>query len=156
MTSTVMNVIKNSSTLPESMQRMITPQYEQIVNEIEHIYHHPDTGYLPFTLSKFIFEILAGLITIAQWLGLSIMAPNKKISILLIGNHSAGKSSLINWYIEDNVQRTGVAIETQGKLVCVKSYLLITASTFTGVSIITSGKRRESLMVKSKAEKYRN
>jgi GTPase SAR1 family protein len=43
------------------------------------------------------------------------MAPNKKISILLIGNHSAGKSSLVNWYIEDNVQRTGVAIETQGK-----------------------------------------
>jgi len=84
------------------------------------------------------------------------MAPNKKISILLIGNHSAGKSSLINWYIEDNVQRTGVAIETQGKLVFVKSYLLIITSTFIGVSIITRGKRRESLMVKSKAEKYRN
>jgi hypothetical protein len=112
MTSSVLNNAKNNSTLSESMQRMITPQYEQIVNEIEHIYHHPDTG----------------LVTIAQWLGLSIMAPNKKISILLIGNHSAGKSSLINWYIEDNVQRTGVAIETQG------------------VSIITSGKRRESLM----------
>ncbi|CAF4183025.1 unnamed protein product [Adineta steineri] len=112
MTSTLMNTNTSNSTLPESMQRMITPQYEQIVNEIDQIYNHPDTG----------------LITIAQWLNVSIMAPNKKISILLIGNHSAGKSSLINWYIEDNVQRTGVAIETQG------------------VSIITSGKRRESLM----------
>ena len=35
------------SNLPESMQRMITPQYEQIVNEIETIYHHPDTGKHP-------------------------------------------------------------------------------------------------------------
>ncbi|CAF3357941.1 unnamed protein product [Rotaria socialis] len=108
----MMKNTKTNSNLPESMQHMITPQYEQIVNEIENIYHHPDIG----------------LITIARWLNLSIMAPNKKISILLIGNHSAGKSSLVNWYIEDNVQRTGVAIETQG------------------VSIITSGKRRESLM----------
>ena len=66
-------------------------------------------------------SIHSGLVTIAQWLGLSIMAPNKKISILLIGNHSAGKSSLVNWYIEDNVQRTGVAIETQGKLIWLKS-----------------------------------
>jgi len=109
MTSTVKN---NNNTLSETMQRMITPQYEQIVNEIEKIYQNPDTG----------------LVTIAQNLGVPIMAPNKKISILLIGNHSAGKSSLVNWYIEDNVQRTGIAIETQG------------------VSIITSGKRRESLM----------
>ena len=33
---------------------------------------------------------------------------------MLIGNHSAGKSSFINWYIEEHIQRTGVAIETQG------------------------------------------
>ncbi|CAF0992639.1 unnamed protein product [Rotaria sordida] len=130
MTSTMMNNNKSSSTLPESMQRMITPHYEQIVNEIENIYHHPDIG----------------LVTIARWLGLSIMAPNKKISILLIGNHSAGKSSLVNWYIEDNVQRTGVAIETQGKSIRIKSSLVITTFVFTGISIITSGKRRESLM----------
>ncbi|CAF1239840.1 unnamed protein product [Rotaria sp. Silwood1] len=123
MTSTLMNNGKSSSTLPESMERMITPHYEQIVNEIENIYHHPDTG----------------LVTIARWLGLSIMAPNKKISILLIGNHSAGKSSLVNWYIEDNVQRTGVAIETQGKSIEIKVSVVIITFTFTGVSIITSG-----------------
>jgi len=45
-----MNNTKINSTLSESMQRMITPQYEQIVNEIENIYHHPDTGYLSFVL----------------------------------------------------------------------------------------------------------
>jgi hypothetical protein len=36
------------------------------------------------------------------------------IMCLRPGNHSAGKSSFINWYIEEHVQRTGVAIETQG------------------------------------------
>lgn len=40
-----------------------------------------------------------------------------------------GKSSFINWYIEESVQRTGVAIETQG------------------FTLVTSGKKRESLTV---------
>ena len=31
---------------------------------------------------------------------------------MIIGNHSAGKSSFINWYIGDNLQKTKVAIET--------------------------------------------
>ena len=43
------------------------------------------------------------------------------------GNHSAGKSSFINWYVEEHIQKTGVAIETQG------------------FTFITSGRRRESL-----------
>merc|ERR1712156_561669 len=68
-----------------------------------------------------------GLVTIADSLGLKLLAPRKKISIMLIGNHSAGKSSFINWDIEEHVQRTGVAIETQG------------------FSFVTSGKKRESL-----------
>jgi GTPase SAR1 family protein len=46
---------------------------------------------------------------------------------MLMGNHSAGKSSFINWYINENIQRTGVAIETQG------------------FTIVTSGKKRETL-----------
>eukprot|EP00117_Sycon_ciliatum_P013676 scpid72947/ scgid14246/ Sarcalumenin len=68
-----------------------------------------------------------GLISIAEDLGLTLLAPRKKISVLLIGNHSAGKSSFINWYIDEHVQRTGVAIETQG------------------FTFVTSGKKRESL-----------
>uniref|UniRef100_A0A8D0GSS8 Dynamin N-terminal domain-containing protein n=1 Tax=Sphenodon punctatus TaxID=8508 RepID=A0A8D0GSS8_SPHPU len=51
----------------------------------------------------------------------------RKVTIMVMGNHSAGKSSFINWYIEEHVQRTGVAIETQG------------------FTFITSGKKRESL-----------
>ncbi|XP_041094591.1 uncharacterized protein si:ch211-11k18.4 [Polyodon spathula] len=69
----------------------------------------------------------SGLITIASALGLSLLPPRKKITVMLMGNHSAGKSSFINWYIEEHIQRTGVAIETQG------------------FSFITSGRKRESL-----------
>lgn len=68
-----------------------------------------------------------GLISIAGGLGLNLLAPRKKITILLLGNHSAGKSSFINWYVEEHVQKTGVAIETQG------------------FTFVTSGKKRESL-----------
>jgi len=68
-----------------------------------------------------------GLVLIARDVGISLLVPRKKINVLLIGNHSAGKSSFINWYIEESVQRTGVAIETQG------------------FTLVTSGKKRESL-----------
>merc|ERR1719411_128569 len=68
-----------------------------------------------------------GLVRIASNLDLNLLPPRKKITIMLIGNHSAGKSSFINWYIEEHVQKTGVAIETQG------------------FALVTSGKRRETL-----------
>ena len=53
--------------------------------------------------------------------------PRKKVSVLIIGNHSAGKSSFINWYIDESIQTTGVAIETRG------------------FTYVTSGRKRESL-----------
>ncbi|KAM4631650.1 uncharacterized protein O3C94_018270 [Discoglossus pictus] len=68
-----------------------------------------------------------GLIALGSHLGLSFLPPRKKITVMLMGNHSAGKSSFINWYIEEHIQRTGVAIETQG------------------FAFITSGRKRESL-----------
>lgn len=60
-------------------------------------------------------------------IGTSFVVCNKYNLQFSSGNHSAGKSSFINWYIEEHVQRTGVAIETQG------------------FSFVTSGKKRESL-----------
>jgi hypothetical protein len=36
-------------------------------------------------------------VSIADNLGFKLLAPRKKITIMLIGNHSAGKSSFINW-----------------------------------------------------------
>ncbi len=51
---------------------------------------------------------------LASRVDLSILSPRKKVNVMIIGNHSAGKSSFINWYTEDTIQSTGVAIETQG------------------------------------------
>ncbi|XP_048476683.1 uncharacterized protein LOC125487980 [Rhincodon typus] len=69
-----------------------------------------------------------GLVAIAKQLGLRLSAPRNKITVMLMGNHSAGKSSFINWYIEEHIQKTGVATETQG------------------FTFVTSGKKRESLL----------
>ncbi|GAB1602618.1 uncharacterized protein LOC115226123 [Argonauta hians] len=85
---------------------------EKILKTCHTLYTKPDTGLVP----------------IAEHLvDLPLLAPRKKISVLLIGNHSAGKSSFINWYVEEHIQRTGVAIETQG------------------FTFVTSGRKRETL-----------
>ena len=57
---------------------------------------------------------------LAERLGLSkatklrINKPSRNIMVMLVGNHSAGKSSLINYYIEEDVVKTSMAIETKG------------------------------------------
>ena len=40
---------------------------------------------------------VAGLKSIAKMLDVEIRVPRRKITVLLMGNHSAGKSSFINW-----------------------------------------------------------
>uniref|UniRef100_UPI00398EEEF6 EH domain-containing protein 4 n=1 Tax=Pristiophorus japonicus TaxID=55135 RepID=UPI00398EEEF6 len=84
---------------------------ERILRECHSLYGHPETG----------------LVNIASKLELQLLPPRKKINVMLMGNHSAGKSSFINWYVEEHIQRTGVAIETQG------------------FTFVTSGRKRESL-----------
>uniref|UniRef100_A0A665TWJ1 Uncharacterized LOC115047801 n=1 Tax=Echeneis naucrates TaxID=173247 RepID=A0A665TWJ1_ECHNA len=84
---------------------------ERILRDCHQLYTDPDSG----------------LITVAESVDVKLLAPRKKITVLLMGNHSAGKSSFINWYVEEHIQRTGVAIETQG------------------FSFVTSGRKRESL-----------
>ena len=68
-----------------------------------------------------------GIMPICSKLGLSCIAPRQKINVMIVGNHSAGKSSYINWYVGEHVQSTAVAIETQGFTFC------------------TSGKKRDTL-----------
>ena len=70
-----------------------------------------------------------GLLDIANdpLLRVKCFKPRKKVSVMIIGNHSAGKSSFINWYIGESVQTTGVAIETRG------------------FTFVTSGRKRETL-----------
>ncbi|KAM9745290.1 uncharacterized protein ACNS7B_009705 [Menidia menidia] len=84
---------------------------ERILREIHQLYTDNDSG----------------LITVAESVGIKLLPPRKKITVMLMGNHSAGKSSFINWYVEEHIQRTGVAIETQG------------------FSFVTNGRKRESL-----------
>ncbi|TNN49352.1 hypothetical protein EYF80_040462 [Liparis tanakae] len=69
----------------------------------------------------------ACLVRIASSLGVRLLPPRKKVVVVILGNHSAGKSSFINWYAEEHIQKAGVAIETQG------------------FTFITSGRKRESL-----------
>ncbi|CDW79068.1 eh domain-containing protein 3 [Stylonychia lemnae] len=43
----------------------------------------------------------------------NIIVPEKKLVVMILGNHSAGKSSFINWYVEQpDLQKTKVSIET--------------------------------------------
>jgi putative ribosome biogenesis GTPase RsgA len=57
-----------------------------------------------------------GLLQIATspQLNMVMRKPRKRVTVMLIGNHSAGKSSFINWYAGEDIQKTGVAIETRG------------------------------------------
>jgi ribosome biogenesis GTPase A len=41
-----------------------------------------------------------------------IIPPERKLVVMIIGNHSAGKSSFINWYVGEDIQRAKVSIET--------------------------------------------
>lgn len=63
-----------------------------------------------------------GLVHIAKDVGIDLLAPRKKINIVLIGNHSAGKSSFINWYIEETVRK--IFLFSSHKVYSIKKKLL--------------------------------
>ena len=46
-----------------------------------------------------------------------IEAPRRRAMVLVVGNHSSGKSTFLNWYCERPVQSTGVAVETSSFVV---------------------------------------
>ncbi|KAJ3327053.1 hypothetical protein HDU76_012407 [Blyttiomyces sp. JEL0837] len=100
-------------------------------SSLEDVIGKPDVNQIILDAVSSIYTISAssdhvGLCELATRYGVEVVAPKRKIWILLTGNHSSGKSSQINWYIEETVQKTSVAIET------------------TGFTLITSGKRRET------------
>ncbi|XP_028968884.1 uncharacterized protein LOC100907919 [Galendromus occidentalis] len=85
---------------------------EQVVYKTQKMYRDPENG----------------LCAISRELGApEPMVPERKINILIIGNHSSGKSTFINWYVGEKIQKTGVAMET---------------SNFT---FVCHGRRRETL-----------
>ncbi|KAK1160086.1 hypothetical protein AOXY_G21588 [Acipenser oxyrinchus oxyrinchus] len=97
--------------ITNSVDSAVTSPGERILGECHALYTDPENG----------------LIKIASSLGLRLVPPRKKVIVMIMGNHSAGKSSFINWYVKEHIQKTGVAIETQG------------------FTFITSGRKRESL-----------
>lgn len=55
-----------------------------------------------------------GLRAIGQIVNQPVSMSHQKAAIMVIGNISAGKSTFINWYVHEAVQKTGMAIETSG------------------------------------------
>ncbi len=47
--------------------------------------------------AAFVRMFLTGLVKMAESLGVRLLPPRKKIIVMIMGNHSAGKSSFINW-----------------------------------------------------------
>jgi uncharacterized membrane protein YgcG len=43
-----------------------------------------------------------------------LLPPRRRATVMIIGNHSAGKSTFVNHYVGEPVMSTGVAIETRG------------------------------------------
>ena len=54
---------------------------ERILRDIHNLYTEPKDG----------------LVAIARDVQIELIAPRKKVNVLMIGNHSAGKSSFVNW-----------------------------------------------------------
>ncbi|KAI2664956.1 EH domain-containing protein 1 [Labeo rohita] len=106
-----MSGCKKPRAVANPLESTITTPSERILKECHDLYIDNDNG----------------LVKIAESLGVRLLPPRKKIIVMIMGNHSAGKSSFINWYVEEHIQKTGVAIETQG------------------FTFITSGRKRESL-----------
>uniref|UniRef100_A0A671R529 Uncharacterized LOC107704964 n=1 Tax=Sinocyclocheilus anshuiensis TaxID=1608454 RepID=A0A671R529_9TELE len=106
-----MSGCKKPRAVANPLESTITSSNERILKECHTLYIDNDNG----------------LVKIAESLGVRLFPPRKKIIVMIMGNHSAGKSSFINWYVEEHIQKTGVAIETQG------------------FTFITSGRKRESL-----------
>ncbi|KNC50698.1 EH domain-containing protein 3 [Thecamonas trahens ATCC 50062] len=93
----------SSGSSPEGM-----PVAESILNRIHELYTSDN-----------------GLLSIAREAGSRLLPPSRKVTVALMGNHSSGKSSFINWYVGQEVLKTSVAIETQG------------------VNFVTAGHRRD-------------
>lgn len=44
-------------------------------------------------------------------LGMKMRKARKKINVMIVGNHSAGKSSFINWYVPENWATSSIQVE---------------------------------------------
>ena len=65
------------------------------------------------SLNELYTQPYIGISSISELLSEVETKPDDRLTILLIGNHSAGKSSFVNWYTGTAIQSVGVAMETQ-------------------------------------------
>lgn len=107
---------------------------EKILKDVHEAYVRTTTGepldnaaYVPAITPGSLAPRQEGIMSVCSKIGLQCIAPRRKCNIMIVGNHSAGKSSYINWYIGEHVQKAAVAIETQG------------------FTFVTSGKKRDTL-----------
>jgi hypothetical protein len=80
------------------LPRLQIEQEEGIIEQVQKAYRDPEHG----------------LLAMASLLGRKLVPPHERAMVLIIGNHSAGKSSFINWYIGETIQKESVAMETSG------------------------------------------
>lgn len=59
-------------------------------------------------IRKFYEDSDDGLMTIGRGVNVTIEAPRENVTVMVIGNHSAGKSSFINWFVSTFVSSTAI------------------------------------------------
>lgn len=75
---------------------------EEMLDSISELYTKQPNGLISFSHNHYIKSYLKN----------QVNPPNKKVLVLIVGGHSTGKSSFINWFFGDEIQKTAVAIET--------------------------------------------
>ena len=102
------------------------PSSEQLLERIDALYHSSvanEVSWGVFKRQKTVqgLEGIVGTETFSDRLWVTnerlgrkgrVAPPSQKATVMIIGNHSSGKSSFINWYADDLIQTTGIALET--------------------------------------------
>jgi GTP-binding protein EngB required for normal cell division len=89
---------------------------EAVLEEIAALYNQDEIGLLA----------ISSLSSVSKHLPSKIYAPQKKVNVLILGGHSTGKSSFVNWFFGDTIQKVSTAIETSQ------------------ITFITTGRKRQS------------
>ena len=72
---------------------------EEVIERIQELYNEREFGLLDMSKNKYV--------------KLKITQPQKRLTILLVGQHSTGKSSFVNWLFGTKVQKVSMATETK-------------------------------------------
>ncbi|KAL7068871.1 hypothetical protein ACR3K2_07060 [Cryptosporidium serpentis] len=85
-----------------------------ILDEIHSLYHGLKDEYTCQDDSTSDEDDTIGLYSISKVLHTPVSLNRRKATVMVVGNISAGKSTLLNWLLQEPAQKTGMAIETCG------------------------------------------